>query len=193
MKSIKTLLLTAALASAGLALAQVANPYAGEQGRRIKSLSENDIHGLLAGQGDGYAKAAELNGYPGPAHTLELSRELNLNAEQAAATKALMNAHKARARDMGAQLVDAERRLDALFADRVATAQSVQQAAADVGALQSRLRAEHLNTHLVQTALLDAAQIRRYAELRGYSSPQNALPQNAAPSEQPQRKHSPHH
>lgn len=193
MKSIKTLLLVVALASAGVALGQVVNPYAGEQGRRIKSLSESDISALLAGQGGGYAKAAELNGYPGPAHTLELSRELNLSAEQAAATKALMNAHKARARDMGAQLVDAERRLDALFADRVATAQSVQQAAADVGALQSRLRAEHLNTHLVQTALLDAAQIRRYAELRGYSSPQNALPQNAAPSEQPQRKHSPHH
>ena len=27
----------------------------------------------LSGQGNGFAKAAELNGYPGPAHVLELA------------------------------------------------------------------------------------------------------------------------
>jgi hypothetical protein len=41
-------------------------PYTGEQTRIIKSLAEGDIAALLKGEGMGMAKAAELNGYPGP-------------------------------------------------------------------------------------------------------------------------------
>src|SRR5262249_1929289 len=48
------------------------NPYAGQQSRSIKALSEDDIAALLKGAGIGLAKAAELNGYPGPAHVLAL-------------------------------------------------------------------------------------------------------------------------
>jgi hypothetical protein len=43
-----------------------AAPYAGEQARPIKALSETDIAALRKGEGMGMAKAAELNGYPGP-------------------------------------------------------------------------------------------------------------------------------
>ncbi|MBT2326834.1 hypothetical protein J7E62_31490 [Variovorax paradoxus] len=57
-------------------------PYAGEQQRAIKSLSEKDIADLQAGQGMGLAKAAELNGYPGPAHVLEHADALQLTAVQ---------------------------------------------------------------------------------------------------------------
>jgi hypothetical protein len=35
--------------------------------------------------------------------------------------------------------------------------------------LQAALRAEHLRTHLLQTAMLSAEQVTRYAELRGYA------------------------
>ena len=52
----------------------LASPYAGQESRRIKSLSEQDIAELRAGRGWGLAKAAELNGMPGPAHLLELRR-----------------------------------------------------------------------------------------------------------------------
>lgn len=45
-----------------------ASLYAGEQGREIKSLSSDEVAGLKAGAGMAYAKAAGLNGYPGPAH-----------------------------------------------------------------------------------------------------------------------------
>ena len=41
-------------------------PYAGQQTRAIKALSDDDIAALRAGEGMGMAKAAELNGYPGP-------------------------------------------------------------------------------------------------------------------------------
>jgi hypothetical protein len=145
------------------------NAYAGEQTRAIKSLADSDIAGLLAGQGAGLAKAAELNGYPGPAHTLELRERLGLSAEQIAASEALMAEHKRRARELGASLVDAERPLDALFAHRRADPAHVDEATRAVGLLQARLRAEHLNTHVAQTALLNAEQVRAYDRLRGYA------------------------
>ena len=39
-----------------------ANPYAGQQARMIKALSDEDIAVLRKGEGMGMAKAAELNG-----------------------------------------------------------------------------------------------------------------------------------
>ena len=47
-------------------------PYAGMQDREIKALSAEERAALLEGQGMGLALAAELNGYPGPVHVLEL-------------------------------------------------------------------------------------------------------------------------
>lgn len=146
-------------------------PYAGEQARTIKSLADKDMAGLLEGQGAGLAKAAELNGYPGPAHVIELRERLALSDEQLRASQALMAAHKERARALGRELVEAERRLDALFAGQRAQPPLVDAAAAEIGQLQARLRAEHLNTHLQQTALLRPAQVRAYNEARGYTGP----------------------
>ena len=164
-------LLVAAVAvlSAVGAQADPAASYAGEQQRAIKSLSDTDVAGLLAGRGAGFAKAAELNGYPGPAHVLELAKDLHLSDTQANATRALMDQHKREAARLGAALVDAERQLDGLFAQRAATPSAVDQATARVGELQAQLRAEHLKTHITQTALLDSHQIARYASLRGYA------------------------
>jgi len=162
-------------AHSGAVLAQTAG-YAGQQTRAIKALSEQDVAGLLEGQGAGFAKAAELNGYPGPAHTLELKDPLGLRPDQVAATEALMLAHKARARTLGAALVDAERKLDALFAAQAASAASIESATREIGVLQARLRAEHLATHVAQTALLDVHQVQRYSVLRGYAAAQAAEP-----------------
>jgi hypothetical protein len=173
------------LLPASQATAQTApSPYAGEQQRAIKSLAESDLTALLEGRGAGFAKAAELNGYPGPMHTLELREPLGLTLEQVAASEALMTAHKARARELGAALVWAERRLDILFADRVAQPQAVESTAGEVGVLQARLRAEHLNTHIAQTALLRTEQVQRYNQLRGYA---------VAPGVQPAHPHKSHH
>jgi Spy/CpxP family protein refolding chaperone len=175
-QSLRTALMAAA---AGTALAHAAfsaprasaqtNPYAGEQQRVIKALSERDVAALRQGQGMGLAKAAELNGYPGPMHTLELARRLELSAEQRAATQRLMDEHKARARALGERVVQAEAELDALFARREATPERVSEATRRIAERQATLRAEHLNTHLAQTALLSPEQARRYSQLRGYS------------------------
>lgn len=158
-----------ALAFVATAAAQ-AGPYAGQEARPIKALSEQDMAALAQGLGQGYAKAAELNGYPGPMHVLEHARGLELSAEQHAATERLMREHRARARELGAQVIDAERALDRLFAERQADAPAVDAATRRVGELQAALRAEHLNTHLAQTALLSPPQIERYQALRGYAA-----------------------
>jgi len=49
------------------------SPYAGQENRTIKALSQGEIKNFLSGAGMGFAKAAELNHYPGPKHVLELA------------------------------------------------------------------------------------------------------------------------
>ncbi|MDQ3187273.1 MAG: periplasmic heavy metal sensor [Pseudomonadota bacterium] len=162
-------LVAAVLCTGSVALAQT-SAYVGEQQRAIKSMSEQEVAGLLNGAGAGFARAAELNGYPGPMHVLELADRLALSAEQRVATQSLMTQHKARARMTGEQLVNAERDLDKLFAQRAADASAVDAATRRVGLLQADLRAEHLKTHVAQTALLSAEQVRMYSVLRGYTA-----------------------
>jgi len=85
--------------------------YRGQQDRDIKALSAEEVKQYLSGAGMGYAKAAELNRFPGPQHALELADQLGLSAEQRGAIKHLMDKHKPEARAIGAQLVESERAL----------------------------------------------------------------------------------
>lgn len=144
--------------------------YSGQENRDIKALSDEEVKQYLSGAGMGYAKAAELNQYPGPMHVLELAERLGLSAQQRSATKALMDAHKAHARAIGARLVEAERALEQLFrkgsVDEAALADAVRTAAS----LQGEYRLSHLETHRRMRALLTSGQIRRYDELRGYGA-----------------------
>ena len=52
--------------------------YVGEEQRKIKSLSADDISELKKGGGWGLAKAAELNGVPGPVHILQMEKQIGL-------------------------------------------------------------------------------------------------------------------
>jgi ketosteroid isomerase-like protein len=123
-----------------------------------------------AGAGMGYAKSAELNHYPVPAHALGLADRLGLSSEQGAATKRLMTAHRADARATGARLVKPERALEALFrtgkVDQAQLAEEVRLAAA----LQGEYRLSHLETHRRLRAVLTDEQVARYDQLRGYAS-----------------------
>lgn len=162
-----------ALTIIGLAVVSASaqsGPYAGQQHRDIKSLPAAEVAQLLAGEGMGLAKAAELNGYPGPAHVLEHAQVLALTPEQQQASKALTNNHKQRARQLGEALVAAERALDQAFATRQIDSVSLTRLTAEIGALQAQLREEHLRAHLAQAAILSAAQVRQYGELRGYGA-----------------------
>jgi len=144
-------------------------PYAGQQAREIKALSAEETKQYLSGAGMGFARAAELNHYPGPMHALELADQLALSPEQRTATRKLMDAHKAEARAIGAKFVAAEDTLDRLFAsgkvDEAALARQVK----SVAALQGEYRLSHLETHRRMRNILTAEQVRRYDELRGYA------------------------
>ena len=148
--------------------ASAAAPYAGEQSREIKSLSMQEMQALLAGRGMGFAKAAELNGYPGPAHVLELDVALALDATQRRRTQTLFEAMEQDAILLGKALVEAERRLDHLFASGAITPQSLASVLAETGDLQARLRGVHLQAHIEQARILTHEQVARYAQLRGY-------------------------
>jgi Spy/CpxP family protein refolding chaperone len=165
---IRPALLIILMLAASPALAQQHQPYKGMQQRAIKALSAEQIADLRAGRGMGLALAAELNGYPGPAHVLELADKLALTPAQRERTQALFDAMKAEAIALGEKLIAEEAALDSAFARRTATAASLTQQTAAVGAAQAALRAAHLRYHLAQIEVLTPAQVRRYAELRGY-------------------------
>lgn len=144
------------------------SPYVGEEGRRIKALSAKQAADLLDGEGLGYALAAELNGYPGPLHVLELAEELSLDHEQREETQALFERMRTEARALGRELVDAETELDRKFAAGKVTQEQLRSSVSQIATLQGRLRAVHLGAHLEQAALLSQDQVAAYARLRGY-------------------------
>ena len=145
------------------------SPYAGQESRGIKALSADEERGLAEGAGLGYAKSAELNGYPGPAHVLDMADRLGLAPEQRKAIEFVMQSHKAEARALGAELLKRERELDALFASRQASAAAIDTKTFEIGLTQAKLRASHLKAHAATTALLTPEQIERYNRTRGYA------------------------
>jgi hypothetical protein len=72
-------------------------PYAGMHAREIKALSQEQVADLTNGRGMGLALAAELNGFPGPSHVLELADKLDLTSDQRASINMLFDSMKAEA------------------------------------------------------------------------------------------------
>jgi Spy/CpxP family protein refolding chaperone len=153
----------------GAALAQH-QPYAGEQGREIKALSVEEASQYLSGAGMGYAKSAELNHYPGPAHVLELADRLKLTPEQRASAKRLMDAHRVEARAIGARLVESERALEALFGSGKTDQATLAELVRATAVLHGEYRLSHLDTHRQMRALLSDDQVAQYDRLRGYAA-----------------------
>jgi hypothetical protein len=144
------------------------SPYAGWQQRGVKALSDQQLGDLRAGRGMGLALAAELNGYPGPLHVLELADRLQLSSDQAQRVRGLYEAMKSEAIAVGEKLIAAELELDRQFVERKITPAILASIAAQIGERQGELRAVHLKYHLTTAELLTPDQKRRYSELRGY-------------------------
>jgi Spy/CpxP family protein refolding chaperone len=152
------------------ALATAQSPYLGQDRREIKALSQQDVEGYLSGKGLGYAKAAELNHYPGPRHVLDLAKELALTDEQTSRSQAIFNDMQADAAAQGKALVEKEQELDRRFADGSIDAELLKTLLSDIGKLQTQIRYIHLRAHLEQKALLTKHQIHLYDQLRGYEA-----------------------
>jgi hypothetical protein len=160
-----TLVVAVVLTSAALAQ----SPYAGMQDRPVKALSEQQVADLKAGRGMGLALPAELNGYPGPSHLLELADRLDLSSSQRNSIKQLFDSMKAEAVPVGERLIEQETRLDQQFANRTVTPDGLKTATSEIGATQAELRNTHLKYHLETVQILSAQQMQQYAMLRGYA------------------------
>ncbi len=153
-----------------IAFASGESPYAGEDLRDIKSLSEQEVESLRRGDGMGFAKLAELNHFPGPRHVLEISDDLGLTPSQQAETKYLFKEMRLKAVALGEKLLAAESDLDREFADRSVSPQSLKIALFEIGRLRAELRYIHLEVHLRQQQLLSLEQVSKYDVARGYHS-----------------------
>jgi Spy/CpxP family protein refolding chaperone len=142
--------------------------YASHQSRAIKALSDEEIESLREGRGASFALPAELNGYPGPLHALQLAEELRLTPEQKEKTTALFHRMRSEAQALGGELIAAEAELDRLFAQGKADADTVRQATSRSATLRGALRNTHLQYHIAMRNLLTPQQVAVYAQLRGY-------------------------
>lgn len=185
MRSVSALVLLCVSSEATLAEnTDHVSPYAGEENRAIKALSDDDIADLLQGRGWGLAKAAELNGLPGPVHVLEMKDQIALSTEQQARIEALHADMRVQAVAIGKQLVSLERELDALFRARAVDTQMLRRLLDEIGATRAELRFVHLDAHLQTPKILSPEQILRYNELRGYTldeDPCASVPQGHDP------------
>jgi len=144
--------------------------YVGQEKREIKSLSESDIEELENGKGWGFAKAAELNGVPGPVHLLEMKKEIRLSSEQIQKIEAIYQKMKKQAIPLGLGLIELERRLNNHFANRTITDNLLHELLGEIVQVRKKLRYTHLSAHLKTPDILTHEQITLYNELRGYSS-----------------------
>lgn len=151
------------------------SPYAGQEARGIKALSQNDIEGLLAGAGTpfgGMAKPAELNGYPGPRHVLDAynTGEFQLTNEQYKQVEALYEEMRSEAIELGKKIIDIENEIDDAFTSKTITNAFIQEKVKESADLYGQLRFVHLKYHLSMVEILTPQQVEQYNELRGYTS-----------------------
>lgn len=160
----------AVMAVASAAAEEAPSQYAGQQTREIKALSEQEVSGYLEGNGMGYAKAAELNHYPGPRHALDLAEELELSTDQVKQVQAIFEDMLARAVALGEKIVKREAELDHRFASGSIESQSLDALVSKIAELNGQLRYVHLAAHLQTRAVLTQRQVQHYDALRGYSA-----------------------
>jgi Heavy-metal resistance len=156
----------------GHAQGQTGSSYAALASRSVKALSDEQIADLRAAKGMGYALAAELNGYPGPMHVLQLADQLNLSPAQRSELETQVAAMKREASALGEDVITLETELDRLFVSRSVTPTSLQQVSEKIGQKQAALRVAHLKYHLSSAASLSAGQVQHYNVLRGYNGAQ---------------------
>ena len=118
----------------------------------------------------GMARPAELNGFPGPRHVLDLADSLALTPDQRSEVQGIFERMQERATALGRQVVAAEGALDTLFAAGTVGEAPLAERVKAVEALRSELRIVHLTAHLETKALLTTHQVHTYDRLRGYGA-----------------------
>jgi hypothetical protein len=144
------------------------SPYAAREQSSIKALAPEEVAGYLSGAGMGFGLAAELNGYPGPRHVLELADSLGLDPDRRIAVQAIFDGMISEARQLGAALVAAEAGLDSAFAGGRISEAELEDRVLRAETFRGRLRVAHLRAHVAVADLLTPAERHAYRRLRGY-------------------------
>jgi len=145
-----------------------ASPYTDFGDRDIKALSAEETEGLLQGMGLQMALPAELNGYPGPRHVLDMASMIGLSDEQRDAVQAIFDEMQRDAQRLGAEIVEAERDLDRAFLEKEIDEARLGVLVGNAARLRGELRLAHLRAHLQVYPLLTEEQREHYDMARGY-------------------------
>lgn len=130
------------------------------------ALSPETIDAYRKGTGMGMAMPAEMNGYPGPRHILDLGEKLQLTADQRSHIQALYEAMHADAVRLGSEIIEREEKLERGFAEKTMTAEALDSLTSQIAERQGRLRFVHLRAHLAAKEVLTAEQVSEYVKLR---------------------------
>jgi len=150
--------------------ASTLSPYAGKSSASVPSLTEQEVSDLLAGRGLGMARAAELNGYPGPRHVLDLQTALGLDGSAVDRAQQLFEEMQSEAKPLGEQVVALEKALGEAFAAQTVDESALAAQVEALGKRMAQLREIHLRAHIRMRAVLTPQQVARYQELRGYAT-----------------------
>jgi hypothetical protein len=147
----------------------VNSPYAGQfsGADQIRVLTPDEIDQIRAGEGAGLAKAAELNGVPGPRHVLDLAADLGLSPEQMAKIQPIYDEMRVKAAAAGSMYLAAQQALETDFRNGRLTAQALPARLTEVARLRAELEGTRLSAHLATAAILRADQVAHNI-LRGY-------------------------
>lgn len=145
------------------------SPYAGMESSEIPSLTAQELESLRSGAGMGFAKAAELNHYPGPKHVLELEDAIQLTSDQRLRILEIQSEMRERALELGEAIVSAERDLNVRFRNGHVDDESLSFATREIARLNGELRYVHLRAHLATRDVLEETQVAEYERLRGYT------------------------
>lgn len=168
-------------------LAPTPGPYAGQQHSSIPGLTEEEIASYREARGMGFARPADINGYPGPLHVLELADALALTDEQRRAVQSLYDQMRTEASALGEEFLTRYSALELAFRDGTITPEALGERTGEIGRIEGALRATHLKYHLATRGILTFDQVAAYARLRGYATEGSPMEHRPGLEHQPRR------
>jgi hypothetical protein len=172
MRLFTTCLIVLSVAVPAAAEEALTSPYRQQISTEIRGLTDKEIAELREGRGMGLARAAELNGYPGPRHVLDAVREgrLRLSPDQVQTVQRLFDGMAREAQRLGVLVLREELALESEFRAGTISEADLRARVGRIAALAGELRAVHLRTHLDTRPVLSELQIQHYNQLRGYTA-----------------------
>ncbi len=126
----------------------------------------SDKESLEKSEGAGMASYADINGYPGPKHVLEMQEALKLTDDQIKDISAIIDEMSENARATGEIIIAKEQELELLFRLGKASESYTKQLATEIGSLRGTLGSVHLNAHIQAKSVLTKEQIATYMAMR---------------------------